>query len=272
MALYQGRALRSPARGNGGRGGSKPWLNVLIAMVVMVVLAHVPWRQLRQGFTVVREVRIEGNRGMSDARITELSGIQSGQDLFEVDLARVRQALLLEPRIARAEVSRIGLWGVRLKVVERRGVLAVPHGEPWEIDSSGVIMAPLPGGGLNDLPLLTGASLERQDEGTVVRTVEVERGLEWASTLTAPEHGLGAGVSEIDVTEHGSTTLVLMDGIRVRAGARPLGLREMAALRAVLLDLQQRGTAVDEVDLRFENQVIVRPAATSGGAGPQTRG
>jgi cell division septal protein FtsQ len=249
-----------------------PWMHVSIALVTVVVLAHVPWRQLRQGFTVVRDVKVEGNRGISDLRIVELSGVEKGQDLFEVDLGRVRQALMLEPRIARAEVSRLGLWGVRLRVTERRGVLAVPHGEPWEIDSSGVIMAPLTGGGLSDLPLLTGAALERQDEGTVVRTVEVERGLEWAVTLAAPEHGLGAGVSEIDVSDHETTTLVLMDGVRVRAGARPSGLREMAALRAVLLDLKQRGTTADEVDLRFDNQVIVRPAATAGGTGPQGRG
>jgi hypothetical protein len=37
----------------------------------------------------------------------------------------------------------------------------------------------------------------------------------------------------------------------------------------VLADLKQKGTTADEVDVRYENQVIVRPAATNEAEGRQ---
>jgi hypothetical protein len=36
-------------------------------------------------------------------------------------------------------------------------------------------------------------------------------------------------------------------------------VRALSALRVVLADLQKRGKLAEEVDLRFDSQVIVRP-------------
>ena len=55
----------------------------------------------------------------------------------------------------------------------------------------------------------------------------------------------------------------MMDGTRVRTPAWPPDERRLSALRVVLADLHQRGTVAQEVDLRFDNQVIVRPAETA---------
>ncbi len=59
-----------------------------------------------------------------------------------------------------------------------------------------------------------------------------------------------------------------MNGTRVISPAWPPGLRRLSALHVVLTNLEQRGVAAQEVDLRYEHQVIVRPAAGSG-AGTQ---
>jgi hypothetical protein len=64
----------------------------------------------------------------------------------------------------------------------------------------------------------------------------------------------------VDVSDPRSTRLILMDGTRVFAAELPPATATLSALRVVLADLERHGTKAQEVDVRFRNQVIVRPA------------
>jgi cell division protein FtsQ len=288
MGLYQGRALERGARRDEGRqayrapSGRRPGrrrglrparvalaLAGLAAVVAVAVL--VPWRPLRTRFAVVRDVRIEGARYLDAARVAEVAGLRQGDDLFDVDCERARQALLLDPRIARAEVGHAWLRTVRVRIVEREPVLLVRHGAPWEVDSCGVLLQPLARGVVADVPLLTGPDFSRLRAGTQVRTVEVRRGLAWVRALAARDLQLAGEVSEVDVADADSTAILLMDGTKVLAPAWPPDARVLSALRVVLRDLPHRQVQPGAVDLRFDGQVVVRPAGPApgpGGTGP----
>jgi cell division septal protein FtsQ len=287
MSLYQGRALergpRSDAR-PGSRSGARPvpnrrWngrpqmlrpvrlgLALVGSVVLVVVAARLPWRQLRERVAVVQQVRIEGTLYLDAARVGEIAGLHAGDDLIDLDLERSRQALLLDPRISRAEVTRTWLRDVRVRIVEREPVLVVTHGVPWEVDSAGVLLQPLARGVTADVPLLTGPDFSRLRAGTQVLTPEVRRGLAWARALAPRELQLVSEVSEVDVSDPLATGILLENGTRVLALAWPPGARALSALRVVLADLQRRGALAGEVDLRFENQVVVRPVGAPGPA------
>jgi cell division septal protein FtsQ len=291
MGLYQGRALERGPRSEvrpGARPGARPVPNrrwngrprmlrsVRIGLVLAgiaglaLVVARLPWRQLRERVAVVQQVRIEGALYLDAARVGEVAGLHAGDDLIELDLERARQALLLDPRIAWAEVTRAWLRDVRVRIVEREPVLVVTHGTPWEVDSAGVLLQPLARGLTADVPLLTGPDFSRQRAGTQVLTLEVRRGLAWVRALAARDLQLGVGVSEVDVSDPLATSVLLVTGTRVLAPTWPPGARVLSALRVVLSDLQRRGVLAGEVDLRFENQVVVRPVGAPGSApGPQ---
>jgi len=264
---YQGRALRAepPRRRAGGR--VRRAFEVLAALAAVTALAHVPWDALRARVAVLRDVRVEGARYLDPAQVLARAGLARGADLLALDLDRARQALLLHPRIADATLARRGPFGVTVRIRERVPVLLVRHGTPWEMDSSGVLLAPLNDGAVADVPLLTGADVAGLAPGTQVGTEAVRRGLAWARALARRELQLAGEVSEVDVSDPAATELLLMDGTRVLTPAWPPGVRRLSALRVVLADLRQRGTVAREVDLRFEHQVIVRPAA-DGGTGP----
>jgi len=283
MGLYQGRALERGSRSN-VRPGARPGPNrrwdgrprmlrsarVGLALVgvagLALVAACLPWRQLRERVGVLQEVRVEGALYLDAARVGEIAGLHAGDDLISLDLERARQALLLDPRISRAEVTRAWLRDVRVRIVEREPVLVVTHGTPWEVDSAGVLLQPLARGVTADVPLLTGPDLSRQQAGTQVLTVEVRRGLAWVRALAARDLRLAEGVSEVDVSDPLATGVLLENGTRVLAPAWPPGARALSALRVVLADLHRRGVLAGEVDLRFENQVVVRPAGAPGSA------
>jgi hypothetical protein len=154
---------------------------------------------------------------------------------------------------------------VQVRIVEREPVMLVSHGVPWEIDSTGVLLEPLQAGVVADVPLLVGPRFDRLPAGARVSSLEVRRGLAWVQALGARELQIAGQVSEVDVSDPSVTGLSLMDGTRVLAPGWPPGMSRLSALRVVLADLHKRGTAANEVDLRFEDQVIVRPVAPAEG-------
>jgi cell division protein FtsQ len=240
-------------------------LTLAAVLLVATLLSQVPWDRLGRMLFDVREIRVEGARYLDPSAIVAASGLKTGGDLFAVDLARARQALLLHPRIAAARVSRGFPHQVRVRVEERTPVLLIEHGVPWEMDSSGVLLPPLAEGVVADVPMLVGPAVTALAPGTQVHSPAVERGLAWMRALAARDLQLSGQVSELDVSDPRTTSLTLMNGTRVLTPAWPPGTRALSALRVVLADLQKRGTLAQEVDLRFENQVIVRPAAQKAG-------
>jgi cell division protein FtsQ len=267
MGAYQGRALEPAARRRRPRSLPSRVLRVGAALAVLAILVQIPWGALRARLARVSDVRVEGTHYLDAERVAKEAGLARGQDLFAVDLARARQQLLLDPRIAEASVDRRLPSAIGVRIVERQPVMLVSHGVPWEMDSAGVLLEPLGRGVVADVPLLVGPRLERLPSGVRVSTDEVRRGLAWVAALGARELQIAGQVSEVDVSDPAATDLTLLDGTRVLAPAWPPGVPRLSALRVVLADLKQRGTEANEVDLRFDDQVIVRPVVPAEGAG-----
>jgi len=261
MSTYQGRALERRSRERGSRPSpARQARRVLVVMAGIALLAIVPWRELRQRHAVLKSVRVSGLRYLDGARVVRAAKLAEGQDLLSIDLERVRARILSDPRIERAEVRRAGLRGLELKITERVPALAVAHGEPWEIDSGGVLLEPLQRGVIADVPILTGADFSKYRPGARIRTPEVQRGLAWAAILSDNALRLAGQVSEVDISEERVTRLVLMSGVRVIGTAWPPNTRQLSGLRATLADLQSKGMMPGEVDVRIPEQIIVRDA------------
>jgi cell division protein FtsQ len=264
MGIYQGRALRKEQRGRRRGNRLRRVFQMFGVLVLLAALAHVPWSGLRERFAILTAIEVRGERYLSADEVRRISGLEPGRDLLGLDLSRARQALILHPRIAGAEVRRAWLRRVQLDVSERIPVLLVHHGMPWEMDSSGVLFEPLEAGVVADVPLLTGADLGDAPSGAEIHTPQVRRGLAWARALARPDLQLSGRVSEVDVSERRTTALVLTGGTRVLSPAWPPGVPRLTALRVVLADLERNGVRAEEVDLRFDHQVIVRPASPTG--------
>ncbi|MEO5989230.1 MAG: FtsQ-type POTRA domain-containing protein [Candidatus Eisenbacteria bacterium] len=262
MSHYQGRALEraTSRRPPGPSGVLAKVLRVVTVMGVMGLLAMVPWKQLRRRFAIVDHVRVSGLRYLDAERVRKRAGLRAGQDLLSLDLSRTRQLVMLDPRVESARVKRSGLRGVEVMVRERVPALVVLHGEPWEVDTTGVLLEPLQRGVVADVPMLTGADYSRYKPGTQLRTQEVQRGLAWTAALGDNALRLAGQVSEVDVSDARTTRLVLLNGIRVVGPTWPVSTRQLSGLRATLADLEHKGMKPREVDVRFEDQIIVREA------------
>jgi cell division protein FtsQ len=244
-------------------------------MLGLGLVAMLPWRALRREFAVVDRIRVSGLVYLDADRVRKASGIERGHDLFTLDLDAARAKLLRNPRLRDARVRRAGLRGVEIAVVERVPALVVPHGVPWEVDTAGVLLAPLQPGVVADVPMLTGVKASRLRPGDRISDPGLQRGLAWIALLSDNALRLAGQVSEVDVSDPQSTSFVLMNGTHVLAPAWPSGVRQLSALRVALADLERKGLRPGEIDVRFRDQVIVRsaqpvPAPTEGE--PRTSG
>lgn len=261
MSYYQGRALeREPRRRREPSGPGGQLVRVLAIGLLLVFVSLLPWRELRRQYAVITHLEVRGLRYLTRERIVRDAGLREGQDLLGLDLDRARRGLLKDPRVKTASVERAWLRGVRVRIEERVPALLVRHGVPWELDETGVLLPPLQPGVVADVPMLTGPDVERLVAGTPVRSPEVQRGLAWVAALSENALRMAGQVSEVDVSEPRETSLLMLDGTRVRATAWPPGARKLSSLRVTLADLQSKGLQGGELDLRFENQVIVRDA------------
>ncbi len=260
MPAYQGRALdvRGPAR---RPSAWKRVLRVLAALVVLVALAHVPWSAVARKAITIDSIRVDGLHYLDESAVLSEAGLATGQSWIAADLTRARQALLADSRIRTAAVRRVPPNRLAVAIEERVPVALVRHGNPWELDADGVLLAPLKEGVVADVPLLDGVAAEPYRAGTCIATAPAQRGLAWVRAIAPAELELAGRISEIDVSDPARTCLVLVNGTRVLASAWPPGTRTLSELRVVLADLKHRGTTAEEVDLRFRKIVIVRPAA-----------
>lgn len=270
---YQGRALEQARHWRPKRPVSRAGrvLRVLLALGIATALAHLPWRDLVGRVATVERVEVVGVSSLDPARVLAIADVAEGRSWMQLDLARARAKLLLHPRVASAELSWHWPRTLRVRVVERQPMLVVRHGTAWEMDSAGVLLEPLEPGVVADVPLLTGIDFQGLPAGARVTAPRVRRGQAWARALAVPALDLMPRISEVDVSREDATAIVMMTGARVLAPVWPPGTRELSALRVVLVDLERRGTLARELDLRFEGQVIVRPAENREAAEDSTR-
>ena len=97
---------------------------------------------LNSDFFAVRKFEVTGNQYYTPAQIIEMSGLQSGVNLFfETKTRPARNALLEDPYIRLAEIKRKPKDTIQIVIEERREYAAVPYGEQFVlIDREGTVL------------------------------------------------------------------------------------------------------------------------------------
>ena len=240
----------------------------LVALPIVLLgaaLAGPPVLQRLSWFGVAR-VEVSGTHLLAPHQVLAVAAIRPGQSIWE-DVEVWEAALRRNPVITEARVSRRLPDGLRIRVREARPVALVEGSTLLPATARGRVLPVDPSRVPVDLPLLRGpvsAAANGQLGDSVARALlrEVER-------LGDLEPALLARVSEIRGTADGELILTLSDPdalLLLPRGANATRLRQAVI---VLDDVAQRfpdrsgpkWTPV-RVDLRFADQVIVRPLSS----------
>jgi len=114
-------------------------INVVLGAVCLLVWVAVV---LRSPFLDVDRIEVSGASSTSEATVLAASGVDRGDAMVEVDLARVRARVSELPWVDDVVVSRTWPGTVRIGIEERRAVAAATHPDGWAVlDATGRVLA-----------------------------------------------------------------------------------------------------------------------------------
>jgi len=234
------------------------WLS-LGAVLVGSGLALLYWLSTSPRLAIT-EVEVRGLGGLSEAEVRAAAGILAGENLFRLDTEAVARRVERLPRIKRVQVLRSFPNRVTLLIEERQPfALAVRAGRLYWLDEEGTVLGPEPRAVTPGLPVITG--LEREDpvDGAPLSGERSRAAVTLLQTLLRTAGPLAAQLSEIDVgrADEGPI-LYTIDGIEIKLGTDGWEER-LGRLEGVLAQLRAQGEPVESIDLRFRDQVVLRP-------------
>ncbi len=257
-------AARSPsqaggaARSRGARLPERAFIVLIVAAAVLALTAGAAFL-LPPALRMTR-YEISGNTSMTRAELLSAALIHDKEYFFSLDPARVRAAIVADPRVASAAVSKRFPNALRIVVKERRAVAValVPiEGRSTAVclDAEGVAFAEAGDAAAAAVPVISGLRFEGFRLGMRLPKELVEL-LSSLGTIGESEPALLTAFSEIRVLKAASGEAELLlyplnQRIPVRAGPR-LDAPTLRSIILVLDVLGARGIAgsVEEVDFR----------------------
>lgn len=207
----------------------------------------------------IREVRVEGIHQVAKHEIIERLALKKGVALHQVSMTYLAERLRALPWIKEATIERFPLHELRVSIVERKPAATVRAGaEHILVDDEGVVLARL--GPQDDqavLPLLIAAEVKPLFEGDSRIRQAVQGAIELARAMA---HSVDGQV-EIDLTNPRGL-VASAKGLRFQFASDALieQWNRYQMVKAVFKPggLEGRRREGGEVDLRYDNRVIVR--------------
>ena len=208
----------------------------------------------------VSEVEVSGHSRLGREAILAAAGIAPGTNFFRLDPRAVQAQVEALPLVRRAEVVRAYPNRVAVVVEERRLFTLVHAGTLYWIDEQGVALGPEARAVAPGAPLITGLAPDDLAGGHAAPRERVAVGVSLLRILLRSGSALLGQISEIDVSRADGPVLYTVDGVEVRLGSDDWEAR-LGRLLGVLAQLRAAGEAVTSIDLRFRDQVVLKPAA-----------
>jgi cell division protein FtsQ len=207
----------------------------------------------------VADVEVRGTSRLEPAEVVAASGIRRGMNLWRLDARAAAAGVEGLAAVRRAEVVRAFPNRVTIVVEERRPFTLVHAGRLHWIDEEGVRVASEARAVSVSLPVISGLTDEEIAAASRAPSERVLTGVRLIRTLLRAGSPLLSQISEVDVGRTDGPVLYTVDGIEVRLGADEWDAR-IPRLAGVLAQVASSGQPVSAIDLRFRDQVVLKPA------------
>ncbi len=241
-----------------GKGNTRV---LLLAGMLLGVAAAALWANLWKDDLRIAGITIDGNRILSSGEIIARAGIDRNEKLYTVDLFAVRRRIEENSFVQSASVNRDALGRIRISVVERVPIAAIVLDGLLYLDAAGCVLPPSRSRQIFDLPIITGVQGRTGlSPGKQVSDPDLHEALQILSVARQLDDGLYRGISEIRLGRGEDIILYTSEaGVPVifGHGDAPAKLLKFDAFWKKFV--VHRGPAeLQSVDLRFEDQVVVR--------------
>jgi cell division protein FtsQ len=240
-----------------------PELLLMILLGIGIISIAIGAQVWRDGLPV-HGVRIDGTRIVPDAEIFHLASVPMDKQLYDVDLAAVRNRVRRSPYVNDVAVHRDPPDRILIEIDERIPIALVAVGQMFYVDTGGVLMPVIRSEAAFDLPVLTGVeNVTTCEPGKRLSDPAVCEALRLIRAAQQLDEALYRRISEVHIAPTGELSLYTTDaGVPVLVGRGDITtkLEKFEAFWSTVVS--RRGAqALTSVDLRFADQVVVRWAA-----------
>lgn len=234
---------------------------LLIAFAMMVVIALC----ISPRFWIFR-LEVHGAETLSTAEVIRLACLPAKSNYYRTSLRELEQRILREPRVQTVEIHRQSVGVLDIALHERQAVCQVGHSQPLTyLDRDGYLFVrpfppafPVPVA--ERLPAPTRADFARPHvDGAYAAVLSCLAALR-DKAPNDPE----LPVTRLLLNPQGKLVLVLRQGTRIYLGDPDDLTRKMLVVRKTVVEAQQQGYALDNLDY-IDAKVIERVASQDDG-------
>jgi cell division septal protein FtsQ len=226
----------------------------------------------------VDEIKVVGNDLVDEAEIKILAGIERGENILAADLLTARDRLSIDRRFDRVFINRRFPNSIYIYLRERRPIALVKLDKLYAVDTNAELIPLQSAGYLPDLPVITGlmsqtpAALQRSPSDieqfevmrdSMLTNPNLDRGIYVVEMIKRFSPAFHDRISEINVVHpHDPVIYTVKDGLSIRLGIGRYS-HKINMLNRTIHRLKKDGIKTRVIDLRFKDQVIVRPIVTT---------
>lgn len=244
-----------------GRRRLVRWLGLPIGLVLVGWLGvegvNVFGVALKQ-FVEIRVITVEGLHHVAKQDVLNLANVKPGTPLHHIVTTVIKERVESHPWVKEAVVVRAPLHELRISIVERKpGAIVQTDTQNFLCDDEGHVLAKLGQADDEAFPIVTGLDTKGLLQGNESVRQTIVSGIELAQLM-----GKNLG-SRLQVDGQNPANLVAsIRGVRFQFGDSAFGDRwqRFQLVKSTLkpFNVDGHGRGVQEVDLRYENRIIVR--------------
>jgi len=236
---------------------------IFFFILILLVLGSLTWASYaglsKASWLNIKKFSISGNECVSTITINDLLHDFMGANLVDVSSSSIRKQLLKLKRIERVQIYRLFPNALKIKITERKGFVYLKsyEGDLFPVDENGMIVEYAVYPSKEDLPIVHSQYPSRKlHAGSVIKDAFMKRVIKLQTKIIAEKPDFLKSISEYYL-DNGSVVIVdATYGTRVLLNDRDLS-DQIRRYQFV----QENGdiNRKNILDLRFKNQVIVRP-------------
>ena len=230
---------------------------ILTAFLFLLAAWEFKYLIFETSYFELKKISIEGNYTIEKEKILALSGFKLSENFLKLNYRAAENRLRALPKIKDVEIVTEGIGEVLIRISERESVLLVLHERKfYELDAEGYILSASNRNVRVDLPILTGVAMPVTGIGESVRAeIKIKSVINWVVNL-APS--FLTNISEICLNGN-EIVLITNNGIKIYPGNAVNFKNNFDLLTIVLERFQKDGMKISYVDMRFNNEVVVKP-------------
>lgn len=222
---------------------------VLMGMCAAVLLSFRIYRA-SESFFPLREIVWYGNLHLSEGELRTMSGLNGGEGLFHISTKGISEKLLKSPWIKDVSIRKEFPRSVSIRIQESSPFAILEmKGRSFLVDEQGRLLEEMKGA-IPFLPVITADPFG--DRENFMEALLLARALKDKKIATE------RGRVEIVAGKGPESISMVLDSVLIKIGQGNYE-QKLSRLFELEEEIRKRAIAVDYVDLRFANRVVVKP-------------